>query len=37
LAAVKRDLARWFPKDAPDAPRATDYNFDPATVTWNPK
>jgi arylsulfatase A-like enzyme len=31
-------LAEWIPaKQAPDAPRMRDYNFDPATVSWVPK
>jgi len=37
-AEVKRRLAAFLPtRDAPDAPRAGDYRFDPATVRWLPK
>jgi arylsulfatase A-like enzyme len=37
-AARKKEMAAWLPEsDAPDAPRAKDYRFDPATVRWLPK
>jgi len=37
-AEAKRQLAAWLPKrDAPNAPRARDYQFDPATVRWSQK
>jgi arylsulfatase A-like enzyme len=35
---VKQQLARWLPKqDAPDAPPATSYVFDPVSVRWTAK
>jgi arylsulfatase A-like enzyme len=37
LASVKRDHARWLKPDAPNAPRAGDYSFDPNTVKWTRK
>jgi arylsulfatase A-like enzyme len=37
-AAIKRQLARSLPAtDAPNAPRAGEYHFDPATVKWSLK
>lgn len=38
MASVKKDLARWLPKtDAPNAPYAKDYRYDPATTKWSRK
>ncbi|MEX2261203.1 MAG: sulfatase [Bryobacteraceae bacterium] len=38
LAPVKRELARWLPKqDAPDIAPTSQFQFDPATVEWTPK
>lgn len=34
-AGAKQELARWLPKsDAPDAPRARDYELEPEQVRW---
>ncbi len=38
MTAAKDELKKWLPAtDAPDAPPASHFRFDPATVTWTRK